>query len=72
MTKAPKKKTSQRLITSLAAFARRVEAVTLDWAPEREFDPWFRGHCDTDWRLVPAKGLLGAGPHPSMILLRDH
>jgi len=48
-----KRKTAEKPITSLAAFARRVEDVTLSWAPDREFDPWFRGHGSTDWPLVP-------------------
>jgi hypothetical protein len=50
-TRKPKR--TERPVTSLAAFARRVEKITLDWAPGREFDPWFRGHADTDWPLVP-------------------
>ncbi len=53
MTKAPRKRSSPKPVTSLAAFARRIETVTLEWAPEREFDPWFRGHGSTDWPLVP-------------------
>src|SRR5205085_420897 len=44
---------AEKPVTSLAAFAKRVEDINKDWAPEREFDPWFRGHGDTRWPLVP-------------------
>ena len=49
-TRNPKR--IQRPVTSLAAFVRRVENITLDWAPDRQFDPWFRGQ-GADWALAP-------------------
>ncbi len=43
-----------RPIKNLAAFIREIEKITLDWAPDREFYPWFRGQGNTNWSLVPS------------------
>lgn len=40
-------------VGSLSAFLRAVENIVQAWSPDRGFDPWFRGHADTKWLLVP-------------------
>lgn len=39
--------------TSVAHFLRQVERLVIFWAPDRDHYPWFRGHGDTNWSLVP-------------------
>lgn len=45
---------AKRPITNLSTFIREIEKISIDWAPSREFDPWFRGHGNTNWPLVPS------------------
>jgi FRG domain len=43
----------QRPVTNVAQYLRKVEEIVLEWAPQRQFYPWFRGHGDSTWELKP-------------------
>jgi FRG domain len=48
-----KKPTSKQPITSLSTYLEEVERIVLEWAPRRQFYPWFRGHGESTWPLTP-------------------
>jgi hypothetical protein len=48
-----KKATGKKPITNLGVFIREVDRITTEWSPRRLSYPWFRGHGDTTWPLVP-------------------
>jgi hypothetical protein len=43
-----------RKVKSVSNYLFRVDQIIRTWAPDREFDPWFRGHGDATWPLVPS------------------
>jgi len=53
MNKPTRKQSKSRPVKSLSAYLQAVEVIVLDWAPERQFYPWFRGQADTAWSLTP-------------------
>ena len=42
-----------RPVTSLAGYLAAVERVVAKLSPDRDFFPWFRGHTNGEWALVP-------------------
>jgi hypothetical protein len=49
-----RKTTSLQPVRSLADFLTETERVVMAWAPSRDFYPWFRGHGDASWPLIPS------------------
>jgi hypothetical protein len=40
-------------VGELSVFLREVERIVEAWSPERDFYPWFRGHKNVNWSLLP-------------------
>jgi hypothetical protein len=43
----------EKPVKSLSAYLQNVERLIRVWSPRRDFYPWFRGHGDGTWPLIP-------------------